>query len=279
MTDTTAQKTAKEPHHALFRAHNLTDAGKPGQPKWVLRRLLLLLASGAILPLFRVRVSGAENLPPGPCLISPNHVSYYDGVLLFALTRRFKMPLRLFAKRELYRFRLLGWILDSVGVFPLARKSADRETLTLASRALGAGDWMAVFPEGTRTRGGSSKDQQTAEGAEHVQKLGEASGGAAWLAIRNKVTVVPMAFAGTENIRPVGVRLMRFPPVTIHFGTPLAPDLVVPKDDYSKKERVAALTQLIMDGIAEARTQAQAENAVRTRTFKRAAKHTESSEH
>jgi len=248
--------TKKEPRHANFRKHAVTNARKPGEPKWVLRSILLFLASIIILPLFRVRIRGAENIPQEPCLISPNHVSYYDGVLLFALTRRFKIPLRIFAKHELWKIKPLGWTLDSVGVLPISREVADREALSQASRALKAGDSLAIFPEGTRVRNNNQK-------VEPDQALGAASGGAAWLAIRNNVPVVPMAIAGTEKIRPEGMRLMRFPRVTIRFGTPLAPDLVVPKADYTKKERIARLTELIMEGLADTLEQAQAENATR----------------
>ncbi|MCL2606134.1 MAG: 1-acyl-sn-glycerol-3-phosphate acyltransferase [Coriobacteriia bacterium] len=248
----------KEPRHARFRKAVLLNAGKQGEPKWMIRRILLFLASTIFLPLFRVRVTGAENLPQGPCIISPNHVSYYDGVLLFCITRSLKLPLRVLARRDLYRFAFLGWVLDSVGVMPVSRNAADREALSLASKAIKAGDVMAVFPEGTRRRGGSSQL------AEDSQALGEASGGAAWLAIRNTVPIVPMAFAGTEGIRPEGVRLMRFPRVTISFGPVIDPDVVLPKTDYTKKERIARLTDLIMAGIANTLEAAQAQNAART---------------
>jgi 1-acyl-sn-glycerol-3-phosphate acyltransferase len=246
----------KEPRHAKFRKHFLANAGKPDEPKWLIRNILQFLASIIILPLFRVRVTGAENIPQGPCLLSPNHVSYADGIIIFALTRRFKMPLRLLAKRDLWQSKFFAWVLNSVGVLPVSQGSADLEALKSATRAIKAGDSMAIFPEGTRIR---THRQEL----EDNQALGEAFGGAAWLAIRNNVPVVPVGIAGTERIRPDGMKLIRFPRVLVHYGTALVPDEVVPKSEYDKKERISKLTELIMDGLAQSLERAQKENAER----------------
>jgi len=242
----------KEPRHAHFRKRALVNAGKKGEPRWFIRKLCRGFAGMVMLPLFRVRVTGTENLPTGPCILSPNHISYADGLVIFALVNRLKMPLRILAKRELWDSKFLGWVLDSAGVMPISRKTADLDTLRNAARVMKAGDCMAIFPEGTRVR-----NEQQDEG--DSQALGEAYGGAAWLALRGNTPVIPVAIVGTEDIRPDGVKLMRFPKVLVHFGAPLFPDEAVPSSEYTRKERVTKLTELIMDGLSEALKVARAE--------------------
>lgn len=248
----------KEPRHARLRKHALSNKGKPGEPKWFVRKLCQLLAYTVLYPLFRIKVTGLENLPKGAYLLSPNHLSYADGLIVLALTLRYRILLRILAKRELWNCAPLGWVLDSAGVMPISREKADLDTLRLASNAIKAGDSMAIFPEGTRVR---DEDMQT----DKERGMGEAFGGAAWLAIRNNVPVIPVAIAGTEFIRPEGMKLMRFPRVLVHFGEPLFPDEVVPSEDYKRKERIAVLTQRIMDGLAAALDVARAENAARSK--------------
>lgn len=248
---------AKEAKHVQLRKRALVDAGKPGEPKWRVRSFFRFLASAILLPLFRVRVSGVENIPQQrPVLLSPNHLSNMDGLIVFALTKRYNLPLRILAKRELWNIRPLGWLLDSAGILPISRDKADLDTLRTASAALSAGDSMAIFPEGTRIR---NEDMLADEGG----ALGEASGGAAWLAIRNDVPVIPLGISGTEYIRPDGMKLMRFPAVNLHFGPALNPAEAVPASDYKRKERVLKLTELIMAGLAEAVDQARTENSER----------------
>ena len=245
----------KESRSAEFRQRVLANAGKEGEPKWLVRRFFRKLAAVVLFPLFRVRVTGSENIPSGPCLLSPNHTSYADGLIIFALAKRLGMPLRILAKRELWKLKPLGWVLDHVGVMPISRDKADLDTLRTASRVIKAGDSMAIFPEGTRVRNGQPD-------VHNNQALGEAHGGAAWLALRNDVPVIPVAIVGAENIRPDGVKLIRFPRVLVHFGTPLFPDEVVPSSEYTRKERVTKLTELIMEGLSESLEVARAENAL-----------------
>ncbi|MCL2403182.1 MAG: 1-acyl-sn-glycerol-3-phosphate acyltransferase [Coriobacteriia bacterium] len=247
-----AAPAKKEPRHTRFRQYHLVNAGKKDEPKWRLNSFCRFLAAIILIPLFRVRVTGTENISQEPCLLCPNHVSYLDGLVLLALSRRYKMPLRFLGKRELWNSKFLAWVLDSAGVFPISPDAADLDTLRLASRSLKAGDSVAIFPEGTRVR---NEDMQT----DKDRALGAAFGGAAWLAIRNNVPAIPVAIAGTELVRPEGMKLARLPRVVVRFGEPLVPDEVVPSDEYKRKERIAKLTELIMDGLAQSLETARTE--------------------
>ena len=255
--------------HAQRRKISITKPKSASEqdprPRWPWRGFLQVFIAGPLTPLFRVKVSGLENIPDTPSIFCSNHVSYADSLILFAQTRRRGWKMRFMAKEEIYKIALFGWALDNAGAFPVARGTADRTALTLASKALKAGDSLVIFPEGTRVKhtAGTGDGDSGATDPDAAAALGEAHGGAAWLAIRNGVPVVPVAVAGTERIRPPGTRLIHFPRVNIHFGAPLDPDDLLPAADYAKKERIEKLTGLIMERIATALKQARAENAAR----------------
>ncbi len=187
---------------------------------------------------FRVRFSGWENVPPGGAILAGNHVSYLDPALLWCVTPR---PTHFVAKSELWDTGWLGYLLDRFWAIPVKRESADREMIATASTLLSAGELMGMFPEGTRKRD-SDPD-----------RLGEAHGGVAFLAIRNAVPVVPVGIAGTERALPAGAKFPRFTRVSIRIGEPVRPS------DFTggRKERMEAMTATIMQRIAAVRDEAR----------------------
>ncbi len=196
----------------------------------LLGRVLRVTAAPIIRGLFRTRVIGRENIPATAAILSGNHASYAEPVLLWCVTPR---PVHEMGKAELWDVPLLRWALPRAWGFPVKRGTADREALGTASTLLRAGHLVAVFPEGTRNQEG----------------LGEGHGGAAFLAVRNDAPVVPVGFAGTERILPKGSRMMRFPRVTVVFGEAIDPGDYV---EGTRKERIAYMTDEIMSRIAAA---------------------------
>jgi len=184
-----------------------------------------------LLVLFKVRVHGIENIPAGGAVISGNHVSHMDPVLLWCRSPR---PVHFMAKRELWDSAFIGWLLPRLYAFPVNRGGADRGAIETATAYLKAGDLVGIFPEGTRSEDG--------------QAMGEAHGGAAFIAMRAGVPVVPAAFVGTQDVLGKGRRLPRLRRVTVVFGEPIHPD------DFQaggRKERVAAMTETIMQRIGQ----------------------------
>ncbi|MDE2489481.1 MAG: 1-acyl-sn-glycerol-3-phosphate acyltransferase, partial [Elusimicrobia bacterium] len=103
---------------------------------------------------YAVSVEGRENLPDGPVVLVPNHVSYLDPVLVSYAAAR---PMRYLMARELYETRGARGLLRSLGVIPISHKDpkpAIEESLNRARRSLAAGESVAIFPEGHLTRDG-----------------------------------------------------------------------------------------------------------------------------
>lgn len=198
--------------------------------KQTLGKVLRPTVGRLFLVLFKTRTHGLGNIPAGGAIIAGNHVSHMDPVLLWCCAPR---PVHFMAKRELWDGWFLRWFLPRAWAFPVNRGGADRSAIESATRFLKDGDLVGIFPEGTR--------------AQDAESLGEAHGGAAFIAMRAGVPVVPAAFVGTENVMPKGKRLPRLRRVTVSFGQPIDPASFT---QGGRKERVDAMTSAIMDRIS-----------------------------
>lgn len=203
---------------------------KPPKSFWF-AHLMRATVGALLLLIFRVKLVGRENLPPaGGVLLCGNHISYADPVLLWCKVPR---PTHFMAKSESWDNNVLGWGLDHFWAFPVRRGEADREAIGKATGFLAAGEPVAIFPEGTRNFDGTA----------------QAQGGAAFIAMRAGVPVLPVGVAGTDRIKPPGARMLRFPKVVISFGERIDPAAALPEG--GRKERVEALTAEIMRRIGE----------------------------
>jgi 1-acyl-sn-glycerol-3-phosphate acyltransferase len=151
-------------------------------------------------------VEGLEHLPPeGPYILAPVHRSYVDWLIVARVTRR---RLRFITKDEVFRWAWLSRFIQLLGAFPVHRGSADREAFNRSVGALHGGEPLVLFPEGTRRTGLV------------VQPLLD---GAAYLALRAGVPIVPVGIGGTERRMPRGSAFPRPGRVKIVVGPPLRP--------------------------------------------------------
>src|SRR5882762_3106503 len=115
-----------------------------------LLRLFLWIATHT---LYRLDVEGRENVPArGGALLTPNHVSMADAVLLIASIDR---PIRFIMFRGSFEHPLVKPFAKIMGVIPIASDQGPREmihSLRMATDALKAGEVVCIFPEGQMTR-------------------------------------------------------------------------------------------------------------------------------
>lgn len=152
----------------------------------------------------RMRVEGRENLPSsGPFVLAPVHRSYIDT--LIAGTSVTVRP-RYLAKDSLWKSDLLGKLVTALGGFPVARGTADREALRRCIEVLEGGEPLVLFPEGERKSGPV------------VQELFD---GAAYVASKAGVPIVPIGIGGSERVMPKGSNMIRPKRVHVIIGKPM----------------------------------------------------------
>ena len=130
---------------------------------------------------YRVRARRTGNLPAdGPAIVVANHKSNIDPVMIGIA---FDRPLKYMAKKELFRFAPLGWLVSTLGAFPVDRGAGDRQALEKALEVLAAGGVLLMFPEGTRFRD---------------EEIHDFLPGVGMLAVRSGAPVIPIASRGTQ---------------------------------------------------------------------------------
>jgi 1-acyl-sn-glycerol-3-phosphate acyltransferase len=169
------------------------------------RQRLLARWSAFIVALLRVccrldfRVTGGENIPPGPAIILCKHQSTWET---FALQAIFP-PQTWVLKRELLLIPIFGWALALAQAIAIDRgspKKALNQVISKGRDRLQKGLWVVVFPEGTRGQPGAK---------------GKYNAGGAMLATRTGFPVVPVAHnagyywtAGRFRIQPGTVQIV-----------------------------------------------------------------------
>jgi 1-acyl-sn-glycerol-3-phosphate acyltransferase len=155
---------------------------------------------------WRLTIEGRENVPAtGAFILTPVHRSFIDFGLVSGVTRR---RMRYMGKDSLWKVPLFGKFISALGAFPVRRGAADREALRRSIEMVQGGEPLVLFPEGTRRFGPT------------IENLFD---GAAYVATRAGVPVVPVGIGGSERAMQKGKRLPR--PVKIHIvvGKPLDP--------------------------------------------------------
>lgn len=173
---------------------------------------------------FRMRISGEENKTKAGensgFIICANHVNFLDAVAVVVFS---KEKIRFIGKYDLARIGIIRWLEHLFDVIPIKRNTQDLEAMKRSLKALKNKEILGIFPEGTR------------KGMEKNKKV---KNGAAFMAMRAGVPVVPVGISGT--FKP-------FSKLYITYGEPI--DLSKYKIKGQEKEGQEQATKEIMDKI------------------------------
>lgn len=181
------------------------------------------LVCGFTRVLTRLSIDGRERLPSsGAYVLAPVHRSYVDTPITACVTRR---RIRFMGKAEMWKYPAVGWLFSALGAFPVNRGTADREALTRCITVLGHGEPLVLFPEGERKDGPL------------VQPLFD---GAAYVAARAGVPIVPVGIGGSARVMPRHARMLRPRKVHVVIGEPIVAE--VGESGRASRKAVTAVT-------------------------------------
>ena len=171
--------------------------------------------------IYRVKKIGKKEISENESyIICANHLNYLDAAAVVVFNKK---NIRFVCKHTIFKHKFLNWVLHLVDAIPINREKNDIEAMKRSIKALKNKELLGIFPEGTR-RG--------------MEKNVQVKNGAAFMALRSKVKVIPLGIQG--SFKP-------FTKVYLNYGEPL---------DFSKyygkekdKEILEKVTKEIMDNI------------------------------
>lgn len=182
--------------------------------KKFVRKIVKVILKTAYRIAFRVKITG--KVPEdGAYILCCNHINYLDAAAIVLFNKR---KVNFVAKEDLFTHGILNWLGHLFDAIPIKRNMQDIEAMKRCLKVLKNGELLGIFPEGTR---------------KGMEKNMKAKNGAAFMAIKGKVKVIPVGIHGT--FKP-------FSKVYMNYGEPI--DLSgYTKDDLDKA------TDIIMEQI------------------------------
>ena len=140
---------------------------------------------------FRLKVTGQQNIPQdGPFIIVANHSSLLDPVILGVSVR----PKIIFvAAAYLFEIHWLGYLLRKANSIPVQGEN-DISSLKRALKILQQSGVLGIFPEG---------------GIDRQKNNLPVRAGAAYLATKIGVPIVPIKIKGADKVLPRGAKFIR----------------------------------------------------------------------
>ena len=193
------------------------------------------LVGWIVTHLFRVTLTGLENIPRPPYIIAANHHAWFDPAFIIPFFPE-RPLIYTMAKRETVFNR--AWkrrLLPLIGVFPISpnRGELDERGLRTVYQVLDRDGVMLMFPEGRYSRG---------------RALRPLKDGIGYFALQAGVPVCPVAVTGTDWLWP-------FRRIEVSIAPPVRPDLPA---WWEVSRRVAGMVERVRAAINTALTRRRA---------------------
>lgn len=147
-------------------------------------RFVRSIAKGFFYLFYSHRVFGKKNIPKGPCILAPNHASFFDPPLVGISCDD---EVNFLARGSLFNNRLFKKIISNLNSYPVTGTGQDSNSLKLIIQFLQDQKKVVIFPEGKRTLDGS---------------LLPIKPGIGMLVARCQCPIVPVYIHGTYDIWP-----------------------------------------------------------------------------
>ncbi|MCD4655434.1 1-acyl-sn-glycerol-3-phosphate acyltransferase, partial [bacterium] len=177
---------------------------------WITNRIMKFVALIFLKLYFRVSTENVDKLPDGPCIITPNHQSFIDALLVAAMMKNHHFNKTYFyAKAKHVRKMWVKFIADRHNVIVMDINMDVKSSIQKLAEVLKQGRKIMIFPEGTRSLDGT---------------VGDFRKTFAILSRELSVPVVPVSINGAFEALPPGARFPRpFKRISIIFQDPVYP--------------------------------------------------------
>ncbi len=175
---------------------------------------------------FKFKGEGYKNKLPEPCIITPNHQSFFDGLFVAAFIGYKTMKSTYFyAKKKHIKNKFVNFLATRNNIIIVDLNSGLKESIQQMAEVLKKGKNVIIFPEGTRTKTG---------------ELGEFKKMFAILSKELNVPVVPVAISGAFKALPRGKKFPRpFTKIKVRFLETVYPQ------NYTQEALIEKVYQLI----------------------------------
>jgi 1-acyl-sn-glycerol-3-phosphate acyltransferase len=191
-----------------------------------LYRMVRRLVRWVVPKIFRVKLSGLENIPSPPYIIAANHQAWFDAAFIIPFFPEAPMIYTMAKRETVFNSSWKRRLLPLIGVFPISphQGQLDEAGLRTVYQVLARGGVVLMFPEGRYSRGRALRPLKV---------------GIGHFALQAGVPICPVAVRGTDVLRP-------FSRVDVSIGPPILPD---PPAWWSLSRRVGEVVASVQRAI------------------------------
>lgn len=207
--------------------------------RWRVIAFLVLPIFGAMV---KLRIREGSKLPTsGPFILSPNHYSEIDPIVMGVVVWKLRRTPRFLAKASLFRVPALGWLMRFTGQIPVERDASAQlgQPLQAAKLLTDRNQGVIVYPEGTLTKDPELWPMRGKSGAVRM-------------ALEQDIPLYPAAHWGTQHwMGRYAKKIRLFPRTTIDavVGEPF--DLSAWEGKPLTRELLQDATDKLMQEIAQ----------------------------
>ena len=178
---------------------------------WLFTSLMVRFSGILFKIYFRFKTSGKTNIPDGPCIIAPNHQSFFDALFVMAILRTKQIRNTYFyAKEQHVRKPFVKFLANKNNVIVVDLNRNLKESIQKLAEVLKHQKNVIIFPEGTRSLNG---------------KLGQFKKTFAILSRELNIPIVPVSINGSYKALPKGSRFPRpWKKINVEFLKPVYPE-------------------------------------------------------
>ena len=212
---------------------------------WTSRWNVVVIWAAKTICGIHYQIKGMENLPDAPAVVLSKHQSAWETIFYIVLMPR---PLVYVFKKALTYIPFFGWGIALLRMIPIDRskgRDAMKQVVEIGRQRLAQGQWIIMFPEGTRSQVGSQEKYKV---------------GGPRLAVETRVPVIPVAMNSGE-CWPKNTFIKKPGLITVSIGKPIPSEgktalqllqevenwiesemRVISPDVYAKSESVQLMT-------------------------------------